>query len=403
MQKNIVRETIKKEAKEKSKKSLTLSLLIILIISSIIIMTTYFVTDLIGYNYNIKVVNDIIIGIILTLISPLILGFTKITKETCENKEINYKEIFLFKEIKFIKTFGILILSLIFIMWLLGLIPGVGFFINLVILILYMPVFIMLPFVYLEYKDLPLKEIIFKIFGTVSEHRITIYGLLISFIFWIILSICTFGLLFFYVIPYMYQSLALLYLDITHEKEFKPQKAISDGNIILIFIVISILLIGFIAIKVPGVTNLFTTIINGEINTKVGDMTLSYGGVKITYNAPKDYEMTATTDTSTTYIKDNNILQYSIYLSKENKILEMDKEIVNEMKSSGKKVKEKESTIKVHGKKLKCYEYTITDNKDSNSTITVYYPKGDFTVAISLTNNDKEINKNDMKKFITIY
>jgi len=402
--KNIVRKTIKQEAKNKPKKTLALSLLILLVISIVIVTATYFIVYLIGYSYNIKVVNDIIIGIILILISPLVLGFSKMTKAICENKEISYKEIFTeIKEIKFIKTFGILILSLIFILWLIGLIPGVGIFINLVILILYIPVFIMLPFVYLEYKDLQIKEIIFKTTGIVSEHRILIYGLLISFVFWILLSLCTFGLLLFYVIPYMYLSITLLYLYLTHEKEFKQEKAVSDGNVILIFITANILLIAFLAINVPGMTDVFKTIINGEINTKIGDTTLSYGSVEITYDAPKEYEMTATGNTSNTYIKDNNILQYSIYLSNEDKIIEMDKEIVNEMKASGKKVNAEESTIKINNKKIKYYEYKVIDGKDSSSTIIAYYPKGDFTVTISLTNNaDKGFDKNDIKKFITI-
>ncbi len=404
MQKNIIRKTIKKEAKNKPKKTLALSLLILLVISSLIITITYFIVDLIGYSYNIKVVNDVIIGIILTLISSLVLGFTKITKETCQNKNPNFKELFTkIKEIKFIKTFGVLILSLIFIMWLIGLIPGVGIFINIVILILYMPVFIMLPFVYLDHKGLQIKEIIFKTMGVVSEHRISIYGLLISFIFWIILSLCTLGLLLFYAVPYIYLSLALIYLNLIHEKEFKKEKGLGDGNIILIFIIVNILLIAFVTINVPGATNVFKTILNGEINTKVGDTTLSYGGVEITYNAPKGYEMTSTTATSNTYMQDDNILQYSIYLSKEDKIIEMDKEIVSEMKSSGKEVTDKETTLKINGKKIKCYEYVVKDGENSSSTITAYYPKGDFTVTTTLTGKtDKELNKNDIKKFITI-
>jgi len=407
MQKENIRKAIKIEAKNKPKKSLALSFLILIIISILITATTYFIISLIGYGYNIKVVNDFIIGIILTLISPLILSFSKITIDTCKNKKTNFKDIFKgYKETKFIKTFGILILSLIFIMWLLGLIPGVGIFINLVILILYMPVFIMLPFVYLEYKDLQIQEIIFKTVSTVSEHRIMIYGLLISFIFWIILSLLTFGILFFYIIPYMYLSIAYLYLNITHEKEFKKEKAIGDGNVILIFIIV-IILAGFFTItNIPGASNILTTIINGEINTKVGDTTLSYGGVKITYNAPKNYKTAATTDTSNTYLnyKNNNILQYTIYLSKADQIFEMDKEIVDEMKASGKKIKDKEFTLKIDGKNLNGYEYVTTDGKTSSSTITVYYPKGDFTIAITLTSDtDKEFNKNDIKEFITIY
>lgn len=407
MQKENIRKAVKLEAKKKPKKSLALSFLILIIISILITTITYFIIDLVGYSYNIKVVNNFIIGIILILISPLILGFSKITIDTCKNKETNFKDIFKgYKEIKFIKTFGILILSLIFIMWLLGLIPGVGVFINLIILILYIPVFLMLPFVYLEHKDLQIQEIVFKTVSTVSEHRIMIYGLLISFIFWIILSILTFGLLFFYVIPYMYLSISYLYLNLTHEKEFKKEKTIGDGNIILIFIIITILVGFFTITNVPGASHILTAVINGEVNTKEGDTTLSYGGIKITYNAPKDYKTAATTDTSNTYLnyENNNILQYTIYLSKANQILEMDKEIVDEMKSSGKKIKDKEFTLKVDGKTLKGYEYVITDEKNPSSTITVYYPKGDFTIAVTLTSDtDQEFTKNDIKEFITIY
>lgn len=405
MQKKIIRKTIKEEAKNKPKKNLALSLLITFIISILIVTIIHFIINLTGYSYNIKVINDFIIGLILTLISPFVLGFSKISLQTCEDKEISYKEIFRnIKEFKFIKIFGLLILSLIFALWLLALIPGVGILINIVILILYMPLFIILPFAYLEYKDLSAKEIIFKTINIISEHRINIYGLLISFIFWLILSICTFGILLFYVIPYMYQSIALLYLDLTHEKEFKKQKSISDGNIILMFIGITILIITFLAINVPGATNIFKTILTGEVHTKVGDTTLSYGGVKITYNAPKEYKNLATTDTSNTYLNydNNNILQYTIYLSKVNQIIEMDKEIVNEMELSGKKIKSKETTIKIDNKQLKCYEYTVNDGSNSTSTITIYYPKGDFTVTISLT-SDKELNINDIKDFVTIY
>ncbi len=407
--KNIVRKTIKKEAKTKPKKNLAIALLLMTLIACIIIAITYFITNLIGYNYNIKVINDLIIGIILILMSPFVLGFAKMSKEICNNKETNPKEIFVnLKNLKYIKLFTILILGLIFITWLIGLIPGVGIFINMIILIFYIPFIIMMPFVYLENQRLPIKEIIFKTENIVSGNRIKFYGLLISFSLWIILSLVTLGLLSFYVIPYIYLSFALLYTHFTYERDFKREKSISDGNIILIFIGIIILLIAFLAINIPGSTTWFKAILTGEIEPEIGDTNLSYGGVQITFDAPKEYKANFATDTSKTYINDKNlnVLQYTIYLSDVSNAIEMDKEIVNEMRTSEnyKNVKDDTFTLKVNGENIKCYKYTATNDDKQTSTVTAYYPKGDFIVAVSLSNNDgKELKEGDIKEFITVY
>ncbi len=409
MQKKIVRKAIKKEAKNKPKKELIISLFIIFIIFILIITASYFLISLTKYNYNIKVVNDLIIGIILILISPFILSFSKMTIKTCQNKKISYKELFTdLIDPKFIKLFSILIISLIIVMWLFKLIPGVGIFINLVILILYIPVFLMLPFTYLEYKETTPKEILFKLPNIVSQNRITIYGLLISFSFWIILALCTFGILLFYVIPYIYISLALLYTHLTHEKEFKKETALSDGGIILIFIGIIVLITTFLVINVPSSKIWFKAIITGEVNNNAGSEVLTYGGIEITYDTPKGYKASAETETSKTYISDDNqnILQYSIYLSDIKTIIEMDKEIVNEMSLSSdyKKVKAEEFNVKINNKKINCYKYLTQKDNTSSSTIIAYYPKGNFVVSISLSNsNGEELSQKDIKEFITIY
>lgn len=407
--KNIVRKSIKKEAKTKPKKNLAIALLLMIIIACAIITITHFITNLIGYSYNIKALNDLIIGIILILMSPFFLGFSKMSKEICDDKEIKPKEIFSsLKDFKYIKIFAILIIGLIFITWLIGLIPGVGIFINMIILIFFIPYIIILPFVYLENQKLQVKEIIFKTENTISGNRIKFYGLLISFSFWIVLSLITLGLLSFYVIPYIYLSLELLYTHCTYERDFKREKAISDGNIILIFIGIIILIIAFLAINVPGSATWFKAILNGEIESEIGDTSLSYGGVQVTYDAPKEYKASAITDTSQTYINDknSNVLQYTIYLSDADSALEMDKEIVSEMRTSGnyKNVEDDTFTLKVNGQKIKCYKYKATNNGKQINTITAYYPKGDFIVAVSLSNNDgSEFKEDNIKEFITVY
>lgn len=407
--KKTIRKTIKNEAKSKPKQTLAISLIILISVTLILSLVAYILINLTNYNYNIKVINDLIIGLLLTIISPLVLGYSKISLDICQNKETNIKELFSqIKQTKYIKLFGTLIITLILVTWIIGLIPAVGVFINIIILIFYLPFFMILPFYYLENKNQTKKEIIFNLENIISGNRIKYYGLILSFSFWFILTILTIGILSLYVIPYLYLSLTLLYKHFTYERDFKREKAISDGNIILIFLGITILITSLLLIFVPSSKPIFNTIINGQINKTKGDEVLSYGGIEITYDSPKEYRLALATDTSKSYINDKNYntLQYTIYLSSPEKIIEMDKEIVKELHSSGDytKVKDEEFTLKINGKKIKGYKYLIKNKNKSSNTISIYYPKGDFVIAITLSNNnDKEFENQDIKKFITIY
>ena len=206
----------------------------------------------------------------------------------------------------------------------------------------------------------------------------------------------------------MYLSLSNFYLYITHEKELKKEKAIGDGNLILIFIGVLVFLVIFLIVNVPASTTWFMRIMNGEVSD-VGDATLSYGGIEVTYDSPADYQTSASTNSSKTYVNDDNynILQYSIYLSSVKDSKEMDKEIVQEMKDSGdyKNVTDSEFTLTIDGKEIEGYRYDAEEaSGDENSSIIVYYPKEDFTITISLTNSTgNKLDTEDIKEFVTIY
>ena len=297
-------------------------------------------------------------------------------------------------------------MALVLGLWVIGLIPVVGIFIDIAILILVVPLILMLPFSYLEH-DGSFKAIVSKTVDIISGHRVRIYGMIISFIFWILLSCLTFGLLLFYVIPYMYLSVGLLYLNFTHEKEFKKKNRLRDGYVILIFAGAVVLVSAVIMFYFPKTTVWFNAILTGKMDT-TGSETLSYGGMSVTYDIPNGYKISSSTDITKTYInKDNdNILQYSIYLSDVEDNLDMDKEIVNELKlSSEYKVTDKEFKLRVNGHNLKGYRYNSTNNYHAtSSTVTVYYPKDSFTIAISLTNNTgKKLTEKDISKYVTVY
>lgn len=409
MYKNNVRKSVKKLAKKSIKSNLVLAFLVLLLAIICSGLLVYVVARLLGYGYNINLINYLLVGLILTIVSPVVLGFSKVSLNISNGKEANYQEMFnCFKNTKFIKLYSLVILTLILVYWLIGLIPVAGIFINLIILLLFIPYIILLPFVYLTYPELKNKEIMSKTLDIISGNRISFYGLIISFSFWFILSILTCGILLFYVFPYVYLSLSNFYLYVTHEKEIKKEKAIGDGNLILIFIGVLVFLILFLIVNVPASTTWFMRIMNGEVSD-VGDATLSYGGIEVTYDSPADYQTSASTNSSKTYVNNDNynILQYSIYLSSVNDSKEMDKEIVQEMKDSGdyKNVTDSEFTVTIDGKEIEGYRYDAEEiSGDETSSIIVYYPKEDFTITISLTNSTgNKLDVEDIKEFVTIY
>jgi len=60
--------------------------------------------------------------------------------------------------------------------------------------------------------------------------------------------------------------------------------------------------------------------------------------------------------------------------------------------------------LNIKNQKIKGYKYVVNDSNSSSSVITVYYPKGDFTINISLSNSStKPFSKEDIKDFITVY
>lgn len=159
-------------------------------------------------------------------------------------------------------------------------------------------------------------------------------------------------------------------------------------NLIILFIIVLGLIILF---------NIF--------NSK-GSEVLTYGDISITYDISDNYKLSSSTSFSKSYINEENynVLQYSIYLTDVLGAKEMDKNIVSEMRVSNeyKDVEDKEFSLDFNGKKIKCYKYNFEKGGSKSYSMIAYYPKGDFTIVISLS-SDKSLSKDDIKNAIKVH
>ena len=215
-----------------------------------------------------------------------------------------------------------------------------------------------------------------------------------------ILGIFTFGFLYLWIIPYLFISLTYLYLSFKGEKKFKKVDGLSNKMVIIVFTLIVLFSSMVTFISSPGSFKQMIGIYSGN---KVSG-TLSYGGIKVNYYVPYDYKINSSTSTSKTYLKNDMILQYSIYLSAADDAIEMDKEIVNEYKNSSiyKSVSDEEFTVRANNKNIRCYKFnTVSLNGNESSTIIAYIPKDKFILTISLL-SDKNLNKKEINSFVAM-
>ena len=93
-----------------------------------------------------------------------------------------------------------------------------------------------MPFIFLDNTNISMKEFISKSLKLVTKKRILFYSLIFSFTIWFILGFITLGILYLWLIPYIFISIAYLYLNLKEEKTFKEEKALSNNIIIIMFL-----------------------------------------------------------------------------------------------------------------------------------------------------------------------
>lgn len=400
IKKKEIRKSIKKIAFGDPKGTLIKALLFIMFFMGIIAYALICLGRVLNISLDTFLYDDLISLITLILISPFILNFVKMLLMNSNDEIYDLKDLFSLnkKSFKFMSYYTLINIIYLIVVYIFDKLYIIGLICFLILFIFLLPVFFVMPYVFLE-DDYSFKEFIIKSFKIVKKRRVEFYALVISFVWWFILGIFTLGLLYLWLIPYLFIALTYLYLSFEGEKKLKKEESISNKFIVIIFVLV--VLFGSVLTYVNSPESFKNSI--GIYNSEKTSNTLSYGSLKVKYYVPSDYKISSSTNTSKIYMKNDSILQYSIYLSGVKEALEMDKKIVDEYKNSSeyKNVFAAEFTVKVKNKDVKCFKFNVSKDEKLSSTIVAYIPKDNFVLAISLI-SDKDLSKNDIKKFISI-
>lgn len=151
-------------------------------------------------------------GIIFILIVyPMALGFTnsfRLLYETGDNR-LTRNAFSLGFDNWIHNVLGMLLTSVFIVLWsLLFLIPGIIKCFS----------YAMTPYILVEHPEMSVNKAIDESIYLMDGHKFDYFYLALSFIGWIILSIMSFGIGFFWLIPYMQTTMAAFYADLKKEK-----------------------------------------------------------------------------------------------------------------------------------------------------------------------------------------
>ena len=116
-----------------------------------------------------------------------------------------------------------------------------------------------------KYNELSFGEIVTKAVEMVKGHRVEYYGLVISFVPWILLGILTLGILYIWLIPYTKIATTNLYARLDGQANFDAkEKGLSNGGVIGLGIGIYAAFIALITLIVITVVALYYFVTNTD-------------------------------------------------------------------------------------------------------------------------------------------
>lgn len=154
-------------------------------------------------------------------------------------------------------------------------VPIVGTIVALILQVYLLPV--MVCFVYMtldpKCKDMSMSDVLHKSMELVNGHRVEFYGLMFSFIGWMLLGALTLGLLYIWLMPYMMLAMANWYLALNGEANFtEGEKGLSNVAVIAITVVSYFVFI-FVMIFVVFTLIFTSDISSDELEDKVNNFT----------------------------------------------------------------------------------------------------------------------------------
>lgn len=272
----------------------------------------------------------------------------------------------------------------------------------------------------------------------IKGHRVEYYGLIFSFLFWILIEISSIiGALIFilaknvqlslicliifaitYIIftPYFASSLVNLYRFWLNEEKFETAKpGINNGTIIFAvsaFIIIVILSVNMLIDWLPKSKlgdKILYYIENIDYNLKATEFTVGENKNKITFKIPKNYKLTKDSNYEYAYLEGEG---YADYHYRDTTYFTIEENYQNSIESAKRTQNEKcsynyeEFTLNINNKDVKaftveekCEQYTL----DYTFEARLFYPiNKNSNVEIWITNYKKPYTKDELKNFVDI-
>ena len=369
---------------------------------------------------------SLFLGSILTLIiisvaisAIITVLFTNISLKIAQDKKVTFKDVFKFSNLQsfleplilyFITTIIFLIFFYLPTFFVFNL--TLQFFIIILSIIIYIHFYPTLDmFIHIsvdeKYSTETFKQKLIKAKEMIRNHRIEFYALYISFIGWYFLSSFTFGILLFWVIPYMTISIAYFYRYINKEIYIETNET-GINNSVIVGIVLGIVIFFFLFTSLIFYIqdNLYEKIDyynSSEIETDNGEALIQYNGQKITFIVPQGFKLEDQNYYGKGYYnKNNDYIYYYVSSYKPNEYEEMKNSyLLSADKTYDSVEKIKEYKVTINNNKVNVFLLKITDDGYTYEETNAFYPVSDnFAIEISIGQDG--INNNNISNFIKI-
>ncbi len=154
-------------------------------------------------------------------------------------------------------------------------VPIVGTIAALILQVYILPVMVCFVYMALDFKckDMSMSDMFRRAMELVNGHRVEFYGLMFSFIGWMLLAFLTLGLLYIWLIPYIMLAMANWYLALNGEVNYaEGEKGLSNIAVIAVtavgyFVFIFIIVFSVIVVMITSDVN------SDELEDKVNNFT----------------------------------------------------------------------------------------------------------------------------------
>lgn len=410
----------------------------------------FIIMIIMGYDFDsddISIIDFALDSVSLFFLSILNYGIINSAFDLHRGKSINFSNVLSKPFINFDKTMTIFIMYLIIysIVYVIGYLLDIADVVGLFMLIVYFILIIcFLPMIETilcvlcddNYKSYSFKEVFSRAKDLVKGHFVAYYGMMFSFIGWILLGFLTLGVLYIWLIPYMRISLANMYLKWNDEASFVSNRTgLSDGGVIGFIVgtgcgcfslLVFLAILGAIVFSIVDY-NSFEDFLDdfddnydynenygfddrkSAIHDNLNEVTLGYGKHFVTFILPKGFDNNDGDNTSidSVFYNDNySSISYYVYADDMTEIYEDGVKYLKNHRYQDYRYEDDDFMVMIGDKSIRCHTIKEISNYESiqYEAYLVYPIDEDYCVEIFvfLQEEDGAINQENISKYIMV-